>query len=258
VKKCLKKYACFLIVLLAPVAVQGVTLHSIIVADTLCDIGFSVQADLKNVDEEVEKIAKFTGMDISKISVSEEKVTTSEMLELLDDVVFDDDDVVLFYFAGHGYRTCSKDRDNLWPILYFSLDDVGIDHEYITQALIEKNPRLLLSVVDVCNNYLPESYCPPMFSRSMSRAATEKEICDNYKELFLNFHGVIRVAGAKAGQVSWGSSSGGFFTKALFLSLTEEVLKLSHPDWEQVCDRTAYLMEYDEQEPYYLVETKCE
>jgi hypothetical protein len=118
---------------------EATNLHAIILCDTTADnIGFSVEADLKRVRLEIQKIGNFTDMQI-KESIFIGHNIDNDLLQKLKGLEIEPDDVAIFFFSGHGFRTDSK-QDNIWPNLYLSPINRGLDFNLIITTLEEKKP----------------------------------------------------------------------------------------------------------------------
>lgn len=229
-----------LFLLLATVA-DASTLHTLIVADTNSkDIKTSVLADILTVQEAMSKSAAFVGMEHNLQVLQGQEVTADNILGMMDDLVVDEDDVVFFYFTGHGYRHVSKDSDNPWSNLYLSVERKRMDQHQVTELLAEKGARLTFVMGEICSNVLPDSFADEVEVR-MARAVMQVDprMVANYQALFLDTSGVIEVGSAAAGQLAWGDKNGGCFTVAFFKSLGDNVYGYKAPTWEGVFARAS-------------------
>jgi hypothetical protein len=242
-----------LFVTIPSVSVAG-DLITVIVADTYDDsIGDSTSADLFKMSAMMSKIATNTEMKHKEVIIKDNLTTASNMLKTIKSLEVQEDDVVIFYFSGHGYRTPSK-GDSLWPNLYFSLRDEGVEYEKVVAILQQKNPRLLLTVADVCNNVISEFNAPMLVKSMMFREGAEKKVNDNYRKLFLQTRGMVRITSSKAGEYSWATRRGGTFTLALLKNMEVELSSSVPADWGKMLDRTAYEVSKD-MHPVYVIET---
>ena len=161
-----------------------------------------------------------------------------------------EDDVILFYYSGHGYRTASK-KDNPWPSLYFSISGKEVDFHNICQKLAAKKPRFLLAIADCCNNVLPESGAAPLVPLYASSKSQHTRIKHNYRRLFLENNGSLLVASSSVGEYSWCYQKGAVFTLALLDSL-KALATAKSASWEALLDTTAEAIA-DHQTPFYLL-----
>lgn len=255
--KNLKTIYFFLFCLLALYGLEASTLHTIMVADTTdVTIGDSTAIDLYKMRREFKKVEHYTGMEHNQISISGYDVLPENVLEALEPLEFDEDDVVIFYYSGHGYRTEDKEG-NPWPNLYFSIVDEGIDLSLIRDILEEKNPRFLIVMADVCNSFVPDDFAPPLIARFWMSGMDEKIIEANYRSLFMENEGTLLISSSDVGEYSWGTNSGGLFTVAFLKSLQKAVKSFDYPEWELILDQTAQSIS-DSQHPQWMFKSRRE
>ncbi len=201
---------------------NGATLHAIIVADTNdYSIGKSVQVDLQNMQGLVQNISQHTGLVMAGEEITG-TVSSSKINNAISNLSVGSDDVVIFYYSGHGYNP----GNSKWPGM--SLDDGNLTIKNVKNMLKQKNPRLLIVIADTCNG----------FTRSVYRYAKSQENTENYKKLFLKYRGVITASSSKPGQFSWGNTqTGGLYTDALLRSFNKELASQSNPNWESLMER---------------------
>ncbi|MBF0289656.1 MAG: caspase family protein [SAR324 cluster bacterium] len=199
---------------------QAASLHAIIVADTNDrSIGKSTKVDFKNISAELENIAHATNLQLKKQTFTASAVTRENLVNAISNLQPALEDVVLFYYSGHGYR--AEDKKSKWPTL--SVDE-GLDYTWVIEELKKKNPRLLITLSDACNVVIQG-----LLSSSRSMAKPRKE---NYKKLFLDFNGQVLISSSQPGEFSWGGSrNGGLYTSS-FLKSLREALQTKNPSWK--------------------------
>ncbi|MDQ2994127.1 MAG: caspase family protein [Pseudomonadota bacterium] len=226
-------------------------LYSIIAADTDDHIiGDSVLQDFTHVRKKMQEIANYLGIDLKEISIRGEKTKPSILLATLNKAPIQKDDVVVFYYSGHGYRTQSKGASP-WPNLYFSTPDQGIKYELIMELLADKHPRFLLTMVDVCNSFCPESGAPPLVTRPTDRPSSKEQqrIQSNYRHLFLDLPGSVHITSSAIGEYSYGYSDGGLYTNAFLSTLTYLTRTSTQAEWGMITHQAAELVE-DREHPH--------
>lgn len=239
-------FALFVVlVTLIPSSVQAANLVAIIAANTVpYENNRGRDHDVDKIMKEIEKISQNIQLEINyHIYVNEEY--NSEILEKLDHIQIHNDDVVIFYYTGHGYREHDKDKiSNPWPNLHIGLEGKGIDHYLITQLLESKQPKLLLSLVSCCNK---ETSCPidlickefPPSDFLEVDAFQENFTKDNYRKLFLETSGVIISSSSLPGEYSYRSpSEGTLYLDAFIEALHEETENNAVCDWISVFEKT--------------------
>lgn len=220
-------------------SLSAATLHGILLCDTIADkISASVAADLAKVRQELQKVRAHTDLGYK------EKVFTgpdlnANVLQWIKDTEVGADDVVVIFFSGHGFRTGSK-TDNVWPNVYFSAVNKGVDFYLLVQLLHDKSPRLLLAIADCCNNVLPEAYAPELMKgkKTFFAGVKKPDVFGNYRRLFLESSGVIIISSSEPKEFSWGTRFGGLYTLAFFDSLKSE-LNSFDPNWRVLLDRAS-------------------
>lgn len=219
--------------------IDAANIHAIIVCDTLAEnIGDSVEEDLKIVHRELVKISNNTNLALREKQFLGENVN-EEILIYLENSTFQSDDVVVFFFSGHGYRTDTK-YENRWPNLFFTPTKIGVDFDLIVKIMEEKKPRLIISIADCCNNIIPDESAPTTISkREFYLGVSMNFVKRNYEELFLNQSGSIIMSSSRPGELSWGTRYGGLFTLTFFKSLNKELLSSQSPDWTVLLDRAS-------------------
>lgn len=242
-----------MITILSPGITDAANLHAILVADTTDEsIGSYTEIDLRLMKGEMQKIAANTGLDLKFTVLEGRSVLTQKFLKTLSGLKIEEDDTVVFYFSGHGYRTASK-GESPWPNLFFSLENKGVEYELVVEKLEAYHPRFLLVISDSCNNVMADDYAPPLVRKWFPRIMTQELVKENYRHLFLNVKGVVMVTSSRAGQVSWATPWGGLFTIRLAANLNTEVRKSNGVSWQSILEKT-YQDVQEEQNPDFRID----
>jgi hypothetical protein len=95
----------------------------------------------------------------------------------------------------------------------------------VKDALQRKNPRLLITMADACNVFVPGI---------TQRGRAEKNEAVGFKKLFLGYKGHIIASSSVPEQFSFSDpQNGGTFTRQFLMALNE-VQASSNPDWESI------------------------
>jgi len=247
----MKKLLLFFCFLCFSYQTEAGELIAVLVCDTeASNIEDASAADLESMRREASRICQHTGLSLREVVFSE-NLRPKPFYRTLKALSVTDEDVVLFYFSGHGYRTPSK--ENPWPNLFFSASKSGVDFFEVTRRLEQKRPRLLISIADCCNNILPTHYAAPVYHGSLFAKAPSRVVL-NYQQLFLEQTGTVIVASSEVGEYSWCISKGALFTLAFVESLQIETKKRAgEADWQTLLDRAAYTVRA-RQHPLYLIQ----
>jgi len=206
------------------------TLHTIIVADTL-DGGIGADVDEAKIQKLEKKIRDATCLALNPHVIDGGSVKRGggghdKVKETLTGLSVGPDDVVIFYYSGHGTNTGTG---SIWPSLGVEGQSTPrsklIDLEWVKTTLEQKNPRLFIAIADACNVFLPGDG---------SRTRREMEKPDAYKKLFLDYSGSIVASSSIPDQYSHGDpQQGGYFTRAFLASLNKS-LGSSNPNWDDI------------------------
>lgn len=230
------------------------TLHAIIFANTKCPgekpgsmgIGPSVTCDYQRMKIEFETMASFLNYkkDFQWYEGSPNHFCRTNLESALNNLSCEKDDIVIFYYSGHGGRS-PKETEDPFPWMQLVVDPYrtpwnASQYYSLSQVLkrIEaKQPRLSIVLGDLCNslsNAIPQKDVPEM------KGATKisKAPCDFYKDLFLKVKGSIISSSSRPGETSAAFSDGGAFTICFTEALQIMVSNNMEPDWETLLEGT--------------------
>lgn len=251
----IKKFIAFILwgfILILPTNSQ--TLHAIIFANTKCPgeepgsmgIGPSVTCDYQRMKIEFETMASFLNYkkDFQWYEGSPNHFCRTNLESALNNLSCGKDDIVIFYYSGHGGRS-PKETQDPFPWMQLAVDPYhtpwnASQYYSLSQVLkrIEaKQPRLSIVLGDLCNslsNAIPQKDVPEM------KGATKisKAPCDFYKDLFLKVKGSIISSSSRPGETSAAFSDGGAFTICFTEALQIMVSNNMEPDWETLLEGT--------------------
>jgi len=246
----MRKLFIFFLALL-PVISEAGTFHAILIGDTEDGaIGISVQRDLSNIKKEVKEIAKLTEQKLDLHLLEGSDFNTERVFETLCELEVEPDDAILLYVSSHGFR--EKTKIQKWPNIHFPgfLDIVegslaytseqGLDQTEATAILLSKSPRLLISLVDVCNSVVDREvpraenpYQKALFISWLFPDSEQKK--ENYTRLFLEERGAVISSSSGPGQYSLSTSrGGGFFTEQFLTALHQCTAKEEPASWDLI------------------------
>lgn len=235
-------------------AVEAQTLHAIIFANTKCPgnprnprdpgIGPSVTADFQRMNIEFKTMANFIGYkaDIQVYKDTQSQFCREKLDAALDNLTCGKDDIVFFYYSGHGARPEGNVTDQ-FPHMHLVVDPYHArwspSHYYplskVLTRIKAKNPRLTIVFGDLCNSPHPDV---PSKELPAMRGATKmsKAPCDFYRDLFLSVKGHIITASSKPNETSAAYSNGGAYTIGFSEVLQIMVSENMKPDWETLLE----------------------
>ena len=195
---------------------SGTTMYVVLVTNssdgTLGD-GFNVNH--QNMARLFKDAAKASGMRLNMVEIKGGDFNKQNIFNALANVTPSSNDVVVFYYSGHGFRFSSQTVQ--WPQL--DLRPTGVEdiktntmnlNTDIYRSLAAKNPRLLMVIGECCNVDLgvgtpsvPSPLTMPLGAPIMNESAV--------KNLF-STKGKILIATSKPYESSWYyHDTGGFF-----------------------------------------------
>ncbi|NJL13437.1 MAG: caspase family protein [Microscillaceae bacterium] len=233
-----------------PSLATNAKMHLVLLVNTeIPDIGQSCGADQRTVEVEFREIARAMDIPFEKYVVNGEKFTKANAENALRGLQVGNNDVVVFYYSGHGFRW--SDQTDKFPQLdmrfseytplsastSLALSDVG-------RLLSSKGARLNLLLSDCCNSDIGRNQLTNttfMTARSFQGAEIAK-----LKKLFINSKGTLLFAGSSPGEFAWCNLSGGFFTLSFIQALKEEIgyLRNENPSWEHIVQNTVRSTQY--------------
>ena len=219
--------------------VDAQQLHAIIFADTKdANVGLSDLQDFYNISVEVSTIAAATGMRLKTYYYKDEKCSNSNLRNVLDNLQTNKEDIILFYYTGHGTR--SAEDTSIFPQMCLgSHSDANFyPLEKVLMRLEQQPARLKVVLGDCCNNVVrgvsPKNY------HTKGATVLTKEPVSVYQCLFTGNKGFVIASGSQAGETSAacynndGSPIGGAFTNSLLATLKDCAAKGMETTWNDV------------------------
>lgn len=212
-------------------------------------IGKGCQVNINRIALFMDKVKEMTGNQVQEYTVSDNALTSANIENYLNELETKPDDIIWFYYSGHGKNTSTP-----WP--KFLIKGNHLTLKSVHEKLRQKPHRLLISVADCCNfsSSVTSKRTASVDSKATESTSISRGYFDNdsviksrYKKLFNETKGEILACGSIPGQFSlYNEYLGGFFTLSLFQSLyaiTESsdskavnwnnVLRLAKADTEQ-------------------------
>lgn len=238
-------------------SVYGQSLHSIIFANTSDPkIGESVLKDYYALSVEVNTIASATGLKLKTYYYKDEKCCNKNLRNVLDQLKTNKDDVIIFYYSGHGARSVDDISEFPQMCLGSSNDSDLYPLEKVLKKLNEQPARLKIVMGDCCNGITPG--VTPKNYETRSVTILSKEPVGFYNGLFSDNQGFMIASSSKKGELSAGTKDiGGIFTASFLSVMKYYASKGMSTTWDKVMANTKDLT-YDvgQQTPVYAVRIK--
>ena len=215
-----------------------------LVNSSIGDIRASCETDSRNMTKEFEDIAAALHVDFRKYEVKGTSFTKDNAMRVLNGLNPESNDIVIFYYSGHGFRW--SDQTDAYPQMdirasaYTKLSaETTLSVSAVYNLLDKKGARLNIVITDCCNsdigiNKMTETSF--LAGRSYQTPQIEK-----LQKLFMATKGNLIVTSSSAGQVSWSNSvNGGFFTLSFLQAFHEEIsyLKTQDPSWDNILKKS--------------------
>jgi len=213
----------------APEPVAPARIHALLcVADSDVDIGAENTIDMNSINTWLDRISLKTGMPLDRVLLtgSGGTLTRSCLSVAMTNMNIGPDDVIVFYFGGHGAANEGRSTPR-WPLMVF-LNDEMVDYDEAIAGLNSRGARLVLMLADCCNNFEWQAKV---------RAEPPDAPPENYRNLFLNTRGYLITAAAAPGEFSLAGEDGGMFTRQFLDSFYNGVV--AGHNWRAIMQNAA-------------------
>lgn len=234
--------------------VQAKEIHALIAGDTLSNVRKASVHDLHNIKCELDFIAQSTGLKLRYTELCGRNFTIKQLNNWLLNTHIHSDDIVFFYYTGHGFRT--KKNPSVWPTIYLPYEQEALEVDRIIHVFTKRPAALHIIIADCCNNVVSTQHSSSIpKSLPTYRPHHPHYMREGYRKLFLHTRGTVIASGSKPGKRSWCSKqAGGVFTNALLSSLKSELAK-SNPQWKQILEKTKKRCQ-QHQKPQFRLQVK--
>lgn len=215
--------------------------HAILFADTNdANIGKTTELDLSRVSSMlIETQSSLQGEMEFKYYIYPGKYCSPENLRrVLNGINISSQDVVFFYYSGHGTRSMNDKSD--YPQMCLGLgasrQSEMVSVEGFDMEIAKKKPRLRFTISDCCNS-IGENISPKL-EISKGASVVSNQAKANYRKLFLEKFGNVIVTSSRKGETSaCNLQIGGFFTFSL-MYVMEQAVKQNVTDWDVIMKGT--------------------
>lgn len=230
---------------------NGQNLHAIIFAATDdATIGKGTEKSMELISTEIEAIAKNADLTPVLYYRKGQRFSQSNLERVYQQLDGEnlENDVILFYFLGHGYSGRSK-----YPNLLFlntdgelnedEIADYSVNLKTVSDVLLAKKARLTIVIGEACNDKLAVDDEPQNGEtfNTMKAPLIDKA---RYKRLFVHASGSLVMWSSQTGQPSYISpTKGGAFTQGFLTALAAQTAKENDDDitttsWSKVLEGT--------------------
>ncbi|MBO4850223.1 MAG: caspase family protein [Prevotella sp.] len=240
------------------------TLHNIMFCDTNDpNIGESVCEDNDRELDEIDDIAGYIGYKVARYVYNGSNCTKSNLMKVVNTIQTQSNDIIVFYYSGHGTHAPGQDNDKFPQMLLNSRYEGDFVPVRLVAEQLDKKPHgLLLILTDCCNNIVNGVRPKSALSQLQSTTIAKSSEAANYKRLFVESKGKIMATGCKLGQTSIALTKGGLFSICFWDKLYAECSQGNNPSWQNILRETtketmaqaSRLPRPEEQEPYFVID----
>lgn len=258
-----KGWVVMILAMFIATSISAQTFHAIIACNTTdSKIGDSMTSDMKNMRNAAEIIAANLDCDnYDEYVFDGTTCTRSNITKCISDMEVGRDDVILFFYGGHGTHALNN-SDDPWPQMCMNtnIESLYMPLASLDKLLSNKQPKLRVILTNCCNKEHNGVSIKPLYAQSADATSLSLYNSAAFKKLFLENSGKVIMTSSKLGQLSWCYPNGGLFTNNL-MEMFEAIGtdKLS-PTWDIFCksvhDKTLAYKKLPggvEQEPYYVI-----
>ncbi|TAH18584.1 MAG: caspase family protein [Cytophagales bacterium] len=187
-------------------------------------IAQSVRVDMGTMTQLFNVLEKRNIIKVEKTVLQGTKATIDNIRAAMKNLQVGTDDVIMFYFSGHGGMQNGK-------TFLFTADEKELQRSEIEAVFNSKPARLKMIITDACSNDVDGLSA----TRSLSKSGQQidaGEFDAIYKELFLNHQGMLHLSASSEGEYAWSNDNfGGFFT---YHFVKEGLIKKPVGDWQTI------------------------
>ena len=181
-------------------------------------------ADFIRMKRNLSLIAKELGIPSRITAPRRGSLSTQKIQKWLSSLRKNSNDIVVFYFSGHGGRVSQSQGQ--WPFIICSKRDIRkraqvLMGKAICNRISKKKPRLAIIMFDSCNNQIYQKALQE--ESSQTALDVTPSMLPQLQKLFLQSRGVVIASAASPGEIAvtsvQGPLSGGIFTTGFLFSL---------------------------------------
>lgn len=254
--------SCFLFAnTLLPAKEHKPTLRALIACDTFSqNILSGSKSDIFRIHKSLQAIAFQLHIKLQLTMFTGSRLNSSNVRRWLQSIPKSSQDIVFFYYSGHGTRQLYDQSP--WPTLIFPKKNNRLPQMYqgasVQKFLQQRNPRLSIIFFDCCNGFASRRPSN-LLVRSFGPILCKKAFLPGLKTLFLETRGMITASAASPGELATtfirGRLTGGVFTTGFIFAL-QQLAKQPQVSWTDVMQSTkAFSAEITQgdQHPFYDV-----
>ncbi len=217
-------------------------LHKIIFAATDDKrIGSSVKVDNDNAINEIDAIAGYIGYEVVDYVYNGSRCTKENLLTVLNGLNCSSQDIVFFYYSGHGVHPDGALEDKFPQMcLNTNIESMFVPVRQVEDILKTKPQKLRIIITDCCNNKNSSVTVKNIMDGGKGATIVKGSVADNYRRLFVNARGKVMATSSEVGQTSGcayfqdGSDAGGIYSFFFWGLLQKYCEETTAPTWATI------------------------
>lgn len=208
-------------------------------------IGSSVKVDNDRANDEIDAIAGYIGYEVIDYVYNSNKCTKQNLLKVLNGLNCSSQDIVFFYYSGHGVHPDGA-REDKFPqmCLNTNIESLFVPVRQVEEIIRSKGPRLRIIITDCCNNVNSSVTVKSLIDSGKGATIVKGNVADNYRRLFVNARGKVMATSSKLEQTSGcayyqdGSDAGGIYSCFFWDILLKYCEETNAPTWNTIINTT--------------------
>lgn len=233
----------------AAMQLQAKTIHWLTFIDTTDGVG-KPEGGVGETDQNTRKILYAHWISLVNASLGEQgynpnivdiygsKTSPENCKDIINDLQCDSEDIVMFYYVGHGTENTSTSK---FPLMLMAQTNVNkfVPLTWVHETLKKKGARLTISIGMCCNaRQGAPGRIAPTFNKNYGNTYINQDMSKNIKKLFLNYRGDLIVTSASPAESSWACESNigptDYFTRNLLAYFNNILPNDDNPNWENM------------------------
>lgn len=187
-------------------------------------IAQSLRVDLGTVSQMLDILEKRNIAKVHKTVIQGTNATMANIVNALNTIQTEKDDVIFYYFSGHGLMENGK-------TFMLTADEQNLSRDKVASMIGSKSARLKMLISDCCSNAIDGIAVAKSINRS-GQKIDSGEFDPIYKDLFLGYEGTMHLNAATEGEFAYSDGiHGGFFTYHL---IKEGLIKKPINNWTDI------------------------